>query len=366
MIIRTFFALFLTNFVVSSPISSNPDQTTAALNTYLYGEPNPEWLKYINDDGYFDPSLIEDKETRQRIASNFTDELRLDFNAVKDVKFYLYTNKERSRTEIAIENLVSLTNSTFDAANPTRFLIHGWQDSEDSKRIQPTKDAYLEIGDFNVITVDWSKGASSLNYYTSRHRIEDVAGIVRRFIVFIVQNAGVTVSQLQVVGHSLGAHIAGLTGKYLHVGKLPVIVGLDPASPLFSMKNEKGRLTPNDAEYVEVIHSNGGQLGFLEPIGTSDFYPNYGRDQKGCGVDLTGACSHNRVCTFFAESIVTEVGFWAYQCEDFNDIKKKKCKITNILCEMGGEPLKTTRAIGNYYLETNKKKPYAMGLVYET
>jgi hypothetical protein len=28
--------------------------------------------------------------------------------------------------------------------------------------------------------------------------------------------------------------------------------------------------------YVEIIHTNGGTLGFGEPIGQADFYPNGG------------------------------------------------------------------------------------------
>ena len=53
------------------------------------------------------------------------------------------------------------------------------------------------------------------------------------------------------------------------------------------------RLDKSDADYVDVIHSNGdsliiGGLGAWEPIGHVDFYPNGGRAQRGCQNLLIG------------------------------------------------------------------------------
>jgi hypothetical protein len=61
-----------------------------------------------------------------------------------------------------------------------------------------------------------------------------------------------------------------------------VFVGLDPAGFLFEGHDGTVRLDTSDAEYVDVIHSDGGFLGTLEPIGHVDFYPNGGRAQRGC------------------------------------------------------------------------------------
>jgi hypothetical protein len=41
----------------------------------------------------------------------------------------------------------------------------------------------------------------------------------------------------------------------------------DPAGPLFSLQNRNGRLASTDANYVEVIHTNGGATGIGFPIG---------------------------------------------------------------------------------------------------
>lgn len=58
--------------------------------------------------------------------------------------------------------------------------------------------------------------------------------------------------------------------------------------PFFSYSDIDGRLDPSDAKHVHVIHTNGGLLGFLKPIGHADFYPNGGMNQKGCKFDIFG------------------------------------------------------------------------------
>lgn len=56
-------------------------------------------------------------------------------------------------------------------------------------------------------------------------------------------------------------------------------IGLDPAGPLFEAQHTKARLDSTDANFVDVIHSNGenlilGGLGSWQPMGDVDFYPS--------------------------------------------------------------------------------------------
>lgn len=88
-------------------------------------------------------------------------------------------------------------------------------------------------------------------------------------------------------GHSLGAHVAGLTGKrFVGDRQFYAIFGLDPAGPLFSIGNVHERLAANDAMYTEGIRTNADDNGFAEPLCQADFYPNWGFTQPGCGVDV--------------------------------------------------------------------------------
>lgn len=65
-----------------------------------------------------------------------------------------------------------------------------------------------------------------------------------------------------------------LAGKNVRAGKLPKIIGLDPAFPLFSIDKPHERLNSSDAIYVETIQTS--KLGFFDPIGKVSFYPNGG------------------------------------------------------------------------------------------
>ncbi len=51
----------------------------------------------------------------------------------------------------------------------------------------------------------------------------------------------------------------------------------DPAGPLFSIDQPTERLHWTDADYVEVQFTDIGRLGFTQPIGHANFYPNFGR-----------------------------------------------------------------------------------------
>lgn len=124
--------------------------------------------------------------------------------------------------------------------------------------------------------VDWSAGARSINYITSRNRVADCATVVARFIDFLHQNGFLAnFNRLNIVGHSLGAHIAGLTGKRVTRGRVQAIFGTDPAGPLFYWTNPLTRFASGDAVYTEMIATNAGSLGFDQPIAQANFYREF-------------------------------------------------------------------------------------------
>jgi pancreatic triacylglycerol lipase len=67
------------------------------------------------------------------------------------------------------------------------------------------------------------------------------------------------------------------------------LIGLDPASVLYGGSPIDERLDSSDAEYVEVVHTSGGYLGYVDSIGRVDFFPNGGAwPQPGCFMDFVG------------------------------------------------------------------------------
>lgn len=224
-------------------------------------------------------------------------------------------------------------------------------------------NAYLAHGDFNVIVVDWFVGADTTLYQTARNRVGAVGGAVARFLLDWIQFTGTTAAQITVVGHNLGAHIAGITGKNF-IGRPPLgnVVGLDASLNLFSISEPAQRIAVGDATYVETIHTNAGQNGFDQPLGDSSFYPNFGRSQPGCGLDVSGNCAHARAINYFAESITTVRHFWSRQCSAYKDILMEQCTAIGVDRKMGGEPVDNL-ARGIYWCSTNSNAPFATGVV---
>lgn len=69
--------------------------------------------------------------------------------------------------------------------------------------------------------------------------------------------------------------------------KIGRITGLDPAGPQFEGNIPDERLSDDDADFVDVLHTDGGTLGYEASIGHVDYFPNGGKRQAGCGLILT-------------------------------------------------------------------------------
>ncbi|KAG4073150.1 hypothetical protein HA402_002539 [Bradysia odoriphaga] len=286
------------------------------------------------------------------------------FNGMNDIIFRLFTRRNSGQNDgqiIRIYNNNDLTNSNFNFNHQTRFRIHGW--SEGGNRTGSSfRNAFLNRGEYNVIIVDWGAGAGTPNYVLARSRVNEAGAVVARFIDWL-NSAGVAFSSISVIGHSLGGHVCGAVGKRVTRGRLSSIVALDPAGPLFTIDRPEDRLHWTDADYVEVQFTDIGRLGFSEPIGHANFYPNWGTSQPGCGIDLAGSCGHALVNDFFEEALTSTRIFGAIRCRGFADIQSRNCVISGPSRRMGGEPVNdgVSSAGSVYFLTTNPASPFSQG-----
>lgn len=286
---------------------------------------------------------------------------RREFVPERDTRFLLYTNSNPEVPEVLRNGDVdSIVRSSFNRNNPTRMVIHGWLGSQNSEINRLVRSALFFTGYYNVIFVDWSVGAQDEFYPNSRELVYAVAAAASNMLDYLSRNVDLNKRDVVVVGHSLGAHVAGNVGKW-QSGELETIIGLDPALPFFA-GNAPDRIRSTDADYVEIIHTNGGVLGFMEPIGDADFYPNFGRIQPSCGADVGGSCAHARAVHFYVESILSRNGFVGQQCESFQNIRDGLCNVTGVTSRMGGEPPNADGAPeGIFFMETANSFPFAAG-----
>lgn len=93
-------------------------------------------------------------------------------------------------------------------------MIHGWY--PDGKLTTTFRRAYFEKGnhEVNLISVNWLEGARTILYNVAKKRVKVIGEYVAKFIQFLVESGGMKYSDLVVIGHSLGAHIAGIGTKY--------------------------------------------------------------------------------------------------------------------------------------------------------
>lgn len=272
------------------------------------------------------------------------------------VFFFLYTRANPTKhQQLFLNDLNSLRRSNFDPKKPTKFVTHGWINSEGSDAFQLIRDAYLKRGDFNVIAIDWS--TITLRPYIWATKRVVMVGQYSASMIDFLRSQGMDLSRVTVVGHSLGGHVAGLAAHYAK-GQVADVVALDPALPEFYSAKKGARVSRDDAAFVQVIHSNGAILGFEKAIGHVDFYPNGGAIQAGC---ITNTCSHLRSYEYFAESINSKNGFWSAQCDSYLNFRRGACN-RNHKGLMGGlDPDRKLR--GTYFLHTNHKAPFARGRI---
>lgn len=68
--------------------------------------------------------------------------------------------------------------------------------------------------------------------------------------------------------------------------------GMDPAGPTFEYADSLSTLSPDDANFVDVLHTNtrgspDRSIGIQRPVGHIDIYPNGGTFQPGCDLQNT-------------------------------------------------------------------------------
>ena len=208
---------------------------------------------------------------------------------LEDVRFFLWTRLNpfhpvqlfTGRADILLE-------SPYKAWKPVKIVVHGFGGNGTSHQFtSTTRAAYLTVIDCNVISVDWATLAAFPKYAQAALATEAVGLYLAKFLDFLLATSATLPTSVHIVGYSLGAHVAGSAGDHfmrLTNNRIARITGLEPASGGFERPEKLRHLRREDADFVDVIHTNANALGLgtITPIGRADFYPNGGTWQLGC------------------------------------------------------------------------------------
>ncbi|XP_058907709.1 pancreatic triacylglycerol lipase isoform X2 [Kogia breviceps] len=262
-----------------------------------------------------------------------------------NTRFLLYTNENPDNFQKLVADPSTIINSNFNTNRKTCFIIHGFIDKGEEKWLYNICKNLFEVESVNCICVDW-KGGSRTGYTQASQNIRIVGAEVAYFIDVLKSSFEYSPSKVHVIGHSLGAHAAGESGRRTN-GTIGRITGLDPAEPCFEGTPELVRLDPSDAQFVDVIHTDAAPiipylgLGMSQTVGHLDFFPNGGEQMPGCKknavsqiVDIDGlwegtrnfvACNHLRSYKYYADSILNPDGFAGFPCASYKAFSANQC-----------------------------------------
>uniref|UniRef100_A0A3Q2ZTD8 triacylglycerol lipase n=1 Tax=Kryptolebias marmoratus TaxID=37003 RepID=A0A3Q2ZTD8_KRYMA len=308
------------------------------------------------DDGF---ELSDDKDLQGLIKYNMRKSLDLEQEGC-----YLQTGKK-----------ACLEECNFNATAKTFLIIHGWTMSGmlEGWMHKLVSAVMQREDDANVVVVDWIPLAQQLYPDAVNHTQavgQDVAGMLN----WLQDELQLPLENVHLIGYSLGAHVAGYAGTFVD-GTIGRITGLDPAGPMFEGVEEQKRLSPDDADFVDVLHtytreSLGVSIGIQQPIGDIDIYPNGGDVQPGCGLTdvlaVAGSelmkCEHERAVHLFVDSLLDKKHMsFAFQCTGPDRFKKGVClSCRKNRCNNIGYNAKKMRKRRNskMYLKTRANTPF--------
>ncbi|XP_037903870.1 lipase member H-A-like isoform X2 [Hermetia illucens] len=287
-------------------------------------------------------------------------------------KLILYHGSNQPEIYQVAEGTQILKSQNFDNSKKTVIYVHGYIENQTSVSVRTVVEAYNQRNDYNIITLDWKEDASGSYLFNAFPNSMKVGDVVSKAVLNMIEE-GLSVERLHLVGHSLGGQMVGRIGgevKRRSGGRVVLkrISALDPAFPGFYGPFLK-HITKDDAEFVDVIHTDAWIYGAPASTGTVDFWPNSGSAlQPGCPtrhdifqLDENDLCSHWRSWRYWAESLNQKNSqqFHAVPAKNWRSFKQGNVGEYDPKVVMGNEC--PSSASGDYYLQTNAEAPFARG-----
>ncbi|XP_053615873.1 pancreatic triacylglycerol lipase-like [Plodia interpunctella] len=285
-------------------------------------------------------------------------------SSLNDIRILHFTNSTEPTGTYRLGSVRKiLSDPGFDPDKPTVLYAHGYVEFTTDDSVRTIVKAYEQNGGYNILILDWSNIAFG-DYTLVSLGVQSAGAEIAKAMVRLVRG-GLSREGLHFVGHSMGVHLLGAAARDMAAAgiKVPRLTGLDVAYPGFYPPVLGKAASPADAQFVDMIHTDGGGYGAPHALGHADFWPNGGiAKQPGCvsaTIFLTSEdfCSHWRSWGYWAEAVAGS-SFWSRQCDDYDAFLRGLCA-DNPPVRLG--PASGTEIRGNFYLRTAATVPYSLG-----
>ncbi|WP_370567216.1 bluetail domain-containing putative surface protein [Dolichospermum sp. LEGE 00240] len=187
--------------------------------------------------------------------------------------------------------ILSQSYASFNPSAKTILFISDFYFSPTPNDSEIIKQYEIKNKGANIFRIDWSKSdwgeVPLLSYSKAKEEIKTVGKSIADYLI----KKGLDPSNIELVGHGLGAHVAGIAANKIaahyeknyhahHRKKIDLIVGLN-ASGLDKKIPLQDRLDKSDATRVVGIHTNSDSFGFDDPnpYGHLDVYVKDGKNE---------------------------------------------------------------------------------------
>merc|ERR1712168_161791 len=225
---------------------------------------------------------------------------------VTRVKLELFTGQTETEEPISFdgESLTLPSDTQFDPSKPIKVVTHGWEESrltifgnvvvDSDEYPRSFNQLYMESGyDYTVLGVHWVP-IEGWNEDLQTASSSDAANTLGRAMHALFQKYNVSMSQVHMIGFSMGTVVTSKTAKKLQDlgnGPLGRLTLLDPCP--YHQANDA--ISKTDGVFIEAIHTSSQGICSETPLAHVDYYPN-GGDAQPCGSDSCSCPDGGQVC----------------------------------------------------------------------
>ncbi|KAJ0175498.1 hypothetical protein K1T71_008657 [Dendrolimus kikuchii] len=274
-------------------------------------------------------------------------------------KLRFYHNSFNNYTELNFKDAAEIFfTSWYDPNKITVVFTFGFTGEPTGIAVTTIITGYLEEGKKNVVLLNWEQlaAATQSNFANSYLNWAIPNSIKLGFefadVLLNLSQAGLDLNKLHLIGHSLGAHMFGITGYRLAEKGMK----LQCKKESVGVKVRKGML--RWFGHVERMHDERMTKQIYNA--KVDGCRSRGRPRHTFHDQIDHLCNHHRCWRLLRDALNypgTLIGSWAKNFRSWKNYSEQEKKA--VVLELGVFDLKAAR--GNYFFTTKAESPYGLG-----